>query len=452
MTSEFDIDPTLVERFAHGNGTVFVGAGISMSSGLPSWRQLMTPLRADLGDQADKDATPLEIAELFEAKHGRTMLIKQLRDKLSDVRYQLTRTHELVVSLPVQRIYTTNFDTFLEQASTKRQLNRTVIYNASHVGFSDSSMLSIIKLHGDLADPASLVITARDYYGYFSRNPAMADLLKVELQTHTVLFLGYGFGDPNLGMILGKVAHEQGAVRPLLYSLQLQPSRVAVEAMRERGVKVIGLDARPGTPESVEAVQEWLKQFRQALTRQERRKPQSSAMMGGRGQHYGLPPYHRSDFCKATRERIADGLRSEFRVIVVRGEAGIGKTQQVAACVAQSLAIHDILPTDDTFERAIWIRPSRNDRKEHRLEAIQKAIADTLAPFSAATEQGQAPDLRMRVDRLLQEHKVIVVIEDFNVVGQQFTGQDMKIKDWLESPGHSPIRKAASSSRPGKRC
>ncbi len=435
MTYDFDIDPTLVERFAHRNGTVFVGAGISMASGLPSWRQLVKPLRADLGDEVTDDATPLEIAELFEAKHGRTMLIKQLRDKLSDVRYQLSRTHELVVSLPVQRIYTTNFDTFLEQASTKRQLNRTVIYNASHVGFSDSSILSIVKLHGDLADPGSLVITARDYYAYFSRNPAMADMLKVELQTRTVLFLGYGFGDPNLGMILGKVAHEQGLVRPLLYSLQLQPTRLAVEAMRERGVKVIDIDAKPGTPESIAAVQQWLEQFRQALNRHERRRPHLLVPAGGRHQHYGLPAYRRSGFGTETRDRIAEGLRSDFRVIVVRGEAGIGKTQQVAACVADSLAIHDILPTDHTFEREIWIRPSRNDRVEHRLEDILKAIADTLAPFSAVADEGDGTKLRGRVDRLLQERKVIVVIEDFNVVGQQFSAEDQEIKDWLESPG-----------------
>jgi NAD-dependent SIR2 family protein deacetylase len=178
-----EIDPVLIERFAHGNGTVFVGAGISLGSRLPSWRELMEPLKIDLGEEVDASASYLEIAELYESKHSRRDLVEYLKDRLGDVRFELTKAHELIVGLPVQRIYTTNFDNLLEQASSKRRLNRNVIIDASHIGFSDTSRLSIIKLHGDLSDINSLVISASDYYGYFTKNPAVADLLKVELQT-----------------------------------------------------------------------------------------------------------------------------------------------------------------------------------------------------------------------------------------------------------------------------
>lgn len=101
-----EIDPVLIERFAQGNGAVFVDAGISLGSRLPSWRELMEPLRIDLGDEVDRHATYIEIAELYESKHSRRDLVDNLKDRLGDVRFELSKAEELIVGLPVQRIYT----------------------------------------------------------------------------------------------------------------------------------------------------------------------------------------------------------------------------------------------------------------------------------------------------------------------------------------------------------
>lgn len=60
--------------------------------------------------------------------------------------------------------------------------------DASHIGFSHTSRLSIIKLHGDPSDISSLMISASDYYGYFTKNPAVADLLKSSCRPGLFLF------------------------------------------------------------------------------------------------------------------------------------------------------------------------------------------------------------------------------------------------------------------------
>lgn len=449
MSTNYQIDPVLVERFAHGNGTVFVGAGISLGARLPSWAKLMDPLRNDLGKEVGPGASFLDIAELYETKHSRGVLIQYLKERLGDVRFQLTQTHELIVSLPVQRIYTTNFDNLLEQASRKRQINRNVIFNASHVGFSDTSTLSIVKLHGDLDDADSLVISARDYYSYFSRNPAVADLLKVELQTHTVLFLGYSFSDPDLGMILGKVVAQSGTVRPLLYSLQLQPKPLAVQALHERGVKVIAIDARPGTTEADEAIEDWLRCFRKALIRYDRRKSSAPPPTDALRSRFAPPQFPHSIFRAHTRSRIEAGLQSDFRVLVVKGEAGIGKTMLVAAAVAECVQVTGVISISDSFEQIIWVGCDRDPGPDANvLERILDTIAISLDAF-AITDTHDAPVLqkddklagerlrarhdrikkkRLRVNQLLQEHKVIVVLEDLEADAAE-------VKEWLENAG-----------------
>lgn len=424
-------DRQLIERFASGNGTVFVGAGISMRSRLPSWAKLMEPLREELGDKISSSASHLDVAELYEAEHGRSALVRYLKRELGDVRYQLSRTHDLIVSLPVQRIYTTNFDNLLERAAHKKGLNRDVIHDASHVGFSDISTLSIVKLHGDLGAPRSLVISANDYYGYFTKNPAVADLLKVELQTRTVLFLGYSFSDPDFGMILGKVAAQSGPDGPLLYALLLNPLELATKGLDKRGIKVIPLKAKPGTREANKEVEYWLDCFLQTLRKSERRKRQQASPVGQMHDKSGIPKYKHSLIRSRTLRRIEDVLRADSPVIVVKGEAGIGKTQLVATAAAHMRVPGGAVVVNDVFENIIWIRAASKE-PTHKLSHILRTIVNSLESFP--TEGSNMEEMEEQATLVLEEHRVIVVIEDLEDGGCDDKQID-SIKKWLEHLG-----------------
>lgn len=427
-------DRQLIERFASGNGTIFVGAGISMQSQLPSWAELMQPLKRELGNQIPQSANYLDIAELYEAAHSRSDLIRYLKTELGHDRYRLSRTHELIVSLPVQRIYTTNFDDLLEQAARRKGINRNVIHDASHVGFSDTSTLSIVKLHGDLGAPGSLVISASDYYGYFTKNPAVADLLKVELQTHTVLFLGYSFSDPDFGMILGKVAAQSGPDRPLLYSLQLNPMELPVKALEKRGIKVLPLPAESGTREASVQVEHWLDCFLQALHRYERRKRQQARVMSPVRDPFAVPKYKHSLIRLRTLRRIEEVLRADFPVIVVKGEAGIGKTQLVATAAANMLVPGGAVVVSDVFEGIIWIR-SAGTGTPHTLGHILRTILNSLESFPTTGPSFQ--EMKDEANRVLEQHRVIVVIEDLEDDDSDDCddGETARIKNWLEHLG-----------------
>ncbi|KQV49635.1 SIR2 family protein [Massilia sp. Root335] len=447
MENPPQVDRLLVERFVRGNGTIFVGAGVSLASRLPTWKKLMAPLKEELGPDAD-DLDLLQVAELYEVKHGRSALVQHLKEQLGHVKFRVNKTHELLVSLPVQRIYTTNFDNLLEQASQKKQINRHVIYNASHVGLSDTSMLSIIKLHGDLADPNSIVLTARDFYSYAAKNPAVADLLKVELQTRTVLFIGYSFSDPNLAMILGNAVFQTGTTPPLIYAIQFQPTELSILAMKARGVTVIPIDAKPGTSDAEKKIEEWLQQFSRSLNSMERRRQQ---VLGTRKFPASSPLLMRHPYSvrsERVTDRIRSGLSSEFRVIVVRGEAGVGKTHLVADAAKKKLQPSNRSLWIEGFEQIIWIRPVlRKNGGFHTLDQIFSSITSQL-DGNVQLDDSESERLRHKIEALLQERRVLIVIEDLDdprADQHQSRAEEQRdaeatrfddIKAWLEDIGN----------------
>lgn len=408
-----EIDPVLVERFARGNGTIFVGAGVSRNSGLPDWQGLIDELKADIGSEAAKESNYLQIAELYEAKHNRAILVQYLARKLANVRVQPARIHELIVSLPVQRIYTTNFDPLLELACRKVQLERQPISKASQIGLSDASTQSIVKLHGDLADPESIVVTARDYYSYLLRNPAIADLLKVELQTRTVLFIGYSFSDPNLAMILSNAMVQGGPINPLLYSVQFQPGELAVRALRARGVKVIPINEPSSSPAAGKAIVEWLVQFRQALINFDRRKQR---LLDGRQAYQALTPVsvrRHSTRLAQIDQRMRNALSSGYRVIVVKGEPGAGKSHVTAEAALNRLQPDNTNFHSEVFERVIWVRAATANGRpgHHTLEAIFHAIASQVEA-SLSTDERDKESQERKIDAILLQQRLLIVIED----------------------------------------
>jgi|GEM_PF-1310701 len=405
------IDRILVNRFARGNGTVFVGAGVSLASSVPAWKALIAPLRENLGAGLEH-LDPLQIAELYEVKNGRAALVQHLQDQLGKSSLQSNRLHELIVTLPVQRIFTTNFDEFLEQASKSRHIDRHVISHASQAGLSDASKLSIIKLHGDVSHTDAIVITARDFYSYAARNPTVADMLKVELQTRTVLFIGYSFSDPNLSMILSSASVQSGATPPAIYSIQFKPSELAVQAMKKRGVTVISLDAEPGTDNARRLLEAWLQEFNRLVNSFERRKkPRNLARFPGDFPRTGR---RRSVKCEQVFQRLLDGLSSAFGVIVVCGEAGVGKTQLVMDAARDRLRPNDRALLSGGFEQVIWIhRIIRDNGRGHTLESIFSAIFSQVdVVFSA--EDTDPNRSREKIAAILREQHLLVVIEDLD--------------------------------------
>ena len=110
--------------------------------------------------------------------------------------------HHLIAQLPLTEVWTTNYDDLLERACPKA-IVRSRDGDLSHDPHPDRRI--IYKMHGELKIVGAgrrflpgIVITREDYETYSSRYPRLWAQLVATFATKSMLFIGFGFNDPNL--------------------------------------------------------------------------------------------------------------------------------------------------------------------------------------------------------------------------------------------------------------
>ena len=176
-----EIPSELVEQFAAGAASVFAGAGISIGAGMPNWAKLLEPLRAEIPD-CPQDTPFLDVAQFYENEFRRRRLTEQVHRQINEWVKKPTALHFALIKLLSAggRIFTTNLDTLLESAAKEIKTNFRKIVNTDPPVSFDQDRISIIKLHGDVEQPLSYVITAQDYESYFRKYPGTARLIANE--------------------------------------------------------------------------------------------------------------------------------------------------------------------------------------------------------------------------------------------------------------------------------
>jgi SIR2-like domain/CHAT domain len=195
---------------------LFVGAGLSLSAGLPDWGSLMRTVvdtTTGAAPEAAKELDALfdrgkyiELADQCRELLGPAYFHKLLRQILGR-NVQPTELHRAIVETPYACIVTTNFDTLLEDAYARhsgRGLPRTPM--GTELANQGTLLLDgaffILKAHGTLQHDQSMVFTADDYRRITYDNPAFQSFLSALLLSHAVLFVGYSLSDPNFRLLL----------------------------------------------------------------------------------------------------------------------------------------------------------------------------------------------------------------------------------------------------------
>ena len=196
-------------ELSNGAGALFVGAGLSNPSSVPTWADLIRPLAASrLGLFDLRDADLIQIAQYVVnvSAGNRGALIHRLRTQFSGP-FSVNLYHRALVQTQVSTVWTTNYDVLLEQAF--RQASFSVDVKATDDAISRSvpnHEIEIIKMHGsiDQSPQRDLVITAEDYEDFDTRRPATSERLRSDLLSKSFLFLGYSYRDPNIHGIVAQ--------------------------------------------------------------------------------------------------------------------------------------------------------------------------------------------------------------------------------------------------------
>jgi SIR2-like domain len=190
---------------------LFVGAGASMHLGLPSWPALVGEIGEALGFDADifRDfGSYLALAEYYQIERGSLRGLATLLDTKwhgADVSVAGSALHRSIVELGFRRIYTTNFDRWLERAFEHWKRDHHKIVKVSDIVGSRTGVTDIVKFHGDFDDPDSLVLTESNYFDRLEFESPLDILLRADALRRPILFIGYSLADVNMRYLFHKL-------------------------------------------------------------------------------------------------------------------------------------------------------------------------------------------------------------------------------------------------------
>lgn len=191
---------------------IWAGAGISIGAGYPSGKKLSEILYSNLSESEknviDENLNLPDLAEeIYRVKGGnKNYIIKTLKG-IFDESDNLSETHDIISKIPhFKSIITTNYDRLFENYYNN---NGNLILNESNIPYINKDQTPIFKVHGDLSNPNSIIITKTDYNQFFkenSENNTFWTVIKERLSTNAILFLGYNLEDPNISVIFDRIS------------------------------------------------------------------------------------------------------------------------------------------------------------------------------------------------------------------------------------------------------
>ena len=244
----------IANRLWSENAVVMVGAGFSRnampvdstSRPLPGWKELGDILYKKLhGCEPRENARWMSVprlAEQAEALIGRPALDDLLRLAIPDSNFEPSPLHSQLLSLPWKDVFTTNYDTLLERASTSVPLKRYSIVQADE-HLPNSNQPRIVKLHGTLPCPP-FVITEEDYRRYPSVHAPFVNTVRQSFLENTLCLIGFSGDDPNFLNWIGWIRDHLGRKSaPKIYLVGVfdPPSDAVRKLLDSRGIVAVNL-------------------------------------------------------------------------------------------------------------------------------------------------------------------------------------------------------------------
>jgi hypothetical protein len=245
-----------------GKAAVMVGAGFSLNAKrkspktppFPLWHKLAELMYDSLylpKNPTDQDretkikATSgggvLKLSSEYEAYFGRQSLDKFIEEAIPDNSYSPGELHELLLSLPWSDVFTTNYDTLLEQ-TTPRIHDRKYDHVLTPSDIPGKMKPRIVKLHGSFPSHRPFIITEEDYRTYPAKFAPFVNMVRQSMMENTFCLIGFSGDDPNFLHWVGWVRDNLGTDTTRIYLcaiLNLSPPQRRV--LEGRGVIPIDL-------------------------------------------------------------------------------------------------------------------------------------------------------------------------------------------------------------------
>jgi hypothetical protein len=195
-----------------------IGSGVSRHSRgndgkqPPTWKEFLTQAVIDCPIKTGMEAieAALNVGDFLHAcewlkKRFDEGWVNYLRNTFSRPAYRAAEIHEQILKLDSRIVFTLNFDDIYERHASGIHSGSHIIknyYDADVAEFLRGDGRYIIKVHGNLNSPPTLIFTQKEYSRARIENAAFYQAFDAALLTHTFVFVGCGVSDPDVNLIL----------------------------------------------------------------------------------------------------------------------------------------------------------------------------------------------------------------------------------------------------------
>ena len=239
------IPPTLYEDLINEECVIFSGAGISTESGPYSKPNFYETIKSKCNYPNNKETLAFPDLMQYFCEHidggQRNRLTKEIISRIEifnspgEIYNQTTMFHHLLAEIPYfKRVVTTNWDTFFETC-----LNILVpMVEDRDIAFWDDKKRQVLKIHGCVTRPYTIVATRDDYEACINRNLLIFNKLRDLMASKTFIFIGYSMEDSDFQIILDEIIKALGKLRKLAYIYDPYASDKKIDFWQSKGFVV----------------------------------------------------------------------------------------------------------------------------------------------------------------------------------------------------------------------
>lgn len=241
----------LVGRLATKDTLPFVGAGLSVPGGFPSWEGHLWHQAETAGLEREavkellKEGQYESVIERIVALRGRDVFVQDIRDEfdrngtIPDVIFRLAE-------LFLDTVVTTNYDRLIEQAfETGNPEPVQIITGENATEFPDAEKTTVVKLHGDIRRPGHCVLSKDQYDAAYGADDIdlslpIPKLLDYYFRNNSLLFLGCSLhNDRTIQVFKAIKASHHGDDLPQHFVVESCPE--TLEELRDRNAFLASL-------------------------------------------------------------------------------------------------------------------------------------------------------------------------------------------------------------------
>ncbi len=262
-----DIAQRLKEPRKYGDVSLMIGAGFSknaqskgeVSIQPPNWSELAVKMYEELYPEPIKKEEKGEwhkqkiiktsgknvtkLAEEYIANFDRNKINTLIEQSVADEMFVPGELHKRLLKLRWSDVFTTNYDTLLEQTADMiyRENNYEIIYSQNDL--PGSIKPRIIKLHGSIPQVKPYIICDEDYRTYPDKYSALVNTVQQAMLETRLCLIGFSGDDPNFQSWLGWLRDNMGEYCPQIYLIGIYDTLSAPERklLENRGITIVDI-------------------------------------------------------------------------------------------------------------------------------------------------------------------------------------------------------------------